>query len=187
MKNRIFLSVLLVMGTALVAGCASMHTWPEHERSAENKMLVIQENIGDGLKTGTLSPDQSQEFLTTLKIIRSDYEGLSGKVVPREDWDRLHGRLDVLGADITRAKARTTRVDDPRNGDRIIALQGKIDDGRINKRWPLATEREFQTRLDSIRRDYLRMTEGGRHASYEESADITRRLDALESELNRYR
>lgn len=29
-------------------------------------MVVIQEKIGDGLKTGALTPDQSQRFLTTL-------------------------------------------------------------------------------------------------------------------------
>ena len=47
-----------------------MQTWPDYERSAENKMVVIQENIGDGLKTGALTPDQAQMFLTTLKGIR---------------------------------------------------------------------------------------------------------------------
>ena len=48
-----------------------MQTWPTYERSAENKMVVIQEKIGDGLKTGALSPDQSQMFLSTLKGIRT--------------------------------------------------------------------------------------------------------------------
>jgi hypothetical protein len=35
-------------------------------------------------------------------------------------------------------------------------------------------------------REYLRMTEGGRSITYEERADISRRLDSLETELNRY-
>jgi hypothetical protein len=35
-------------------------------------MVVIQEKIRDGLKTGTLSPDQSQMFLTTLKEILAE-------------------------------------------------------------------------------------------------------------------
>ena len=39
-------------------------------------MVVIQEKIGDGLKTGALTPDQSQMFLTRLKVIRTDYEVL---------------------------------------------------------------------------------------------------------------
>jgi len=187
MKKVIFMTVLMVFGLVLFSGCASVQTWPDYERSAENKMVVIQEKIGDGLKTGALTPDQSQMFLTTLKGIRTDYTELRDRRVYRDEWDRLLGRLDVLGEDINRALARTTRIEEPRNGDRIVALQRRIDDGRINGRLPLTEGREFQSRLDSIRRDYLRMTEGGRYTTYEERADISRRLDSLETDLNRFR
>jgi len=50
-----------------------------------------------------------------------------------------------------------------------------------------AEGRDYQSRLDSIRSDYLRMTEGGRYATNEERTDISRRLDSLETDLNRYR
>ena len=187
MKNTILLTILMVFGLALFSGCASMQTWPDNERSAENKMVVIQEKIGDGLKSGALTPDQSQMFLTTLKGIRTDYATLRDKRVYRDEWDRLHGRLDALGEEINRAQSRTTRIEEPRNGDRIVALQRRIDDGRISRRWSLSEEREYQARLDSIRRDYLRMTEGGRSTTYEERSDVSRRLDSLETELNRFR
>jgi len=187
MKKLTFLSVLLIIGSALSVGCAAMHTWPDYERSAESKMVVIQENIGDGLKTGALTPDQAQMFLTTLKGIRTDYEALRNKSVYREEWDNLHNRLDVLGEEVRKAQTRPTRIEEPRNGERIIALQGKIDDGRINRRWSLADEREFQSRLDSIRREYFQMTEGGKSTADEERSDISRRLDSLETDINRYR
>ena len=187
MKKAILLTVLMVFGLALFTGCASMQTWPDNERSAENKMVVIQEKIGDGLKTGALTTDQSQMFLTTLKGIRTDYEALRDKRGSREEWNSLHGRLDVLGEEINRALARTTRIEEPRNGDRIVALQKRIDDGRISGRLPQTEGREFQTRLDSIRSDYLRMTEGGRSTTYEERTGISRRLDSLETDLNRFR
>jgi hypothetical protein len=187
MKKAILLTVLMVFGLALFSGCASIQTWPDNQRSAENKMIVIQEKIGDGLKTGALTPDQSQMFLTTLKGIRTDYEALRDRNVSREEWDNLLGRLDALGDEINRALTRTTRIEEPRNGDRIIALQRRIDDGRINKRLPLTEGRDYQSRLDSIRSDYLRMTEGGRSTTYEERAGISRRLDSLETDLNRYR
>ena len=190
MKNAIFLTVLIVFGLALFSGCASMQRWPDYERSAENKMVVIQEKIGDGLKTGALSPDQSQMFLTTLKGIRTDYKELRDRRVYRDEWDSLLGRLDALGDEINRALARPAspaRIEEPRSGDRIVALQRRIDDGRINGRLPLTEGREFQSRLDSIRREYLRMTEGGRSTTYEERADISRRLDSLETDLNRFR
>ncbi len=187
MKKVIFMTVLMVFGLALFSGCATMQTWPDYERNAENKMVVIQEKIGDGLKTGALSPDQSQMFLTTLKGIRTDYTELRDRRVNRDEWDRLLGRLDALGEEINRALARPARIEEPRNGDRIVSLQRRIDDGRINGRLPLTDGREFQARLDSIRRDYLRMTEEGRYTTHEERTDISRRLDSLETELNRFR
>jgi hypothetical protein len=188
MKNAILSTVLLVFVLALVSGCATMpQTWPDYERSAESKMVVIQEKIGDGLTTGALTPDQSQMFLTTLKGIRTDYTKLRDKRVYRDEWDRLNGRLDALGEEINRAYARPARIEEPRNGDRIVAFQRRIDDGRISGRLPQTEGEEFQSRLDSIRRDYLRMTEGGRSTTYEERADISRRLDSLETDLNRFR
>ena len=187
MKKAALSIVLVVLGLGLFWGCASVQTWPDYERSAENKMVVIQEKIGDGLKTGALTPDQSQSFLTKLKVIRTDFGELRDKRVNRDEWDSLLGRLDALGEDINRSLARTTRLEEPRNGDRIVTIQRRIDDGRINWRLPLTAGREFQARLDAIRSDYLRMTEGGRYAAQEERADISRRLDSLETDLNRYR
>lgn len=187
MKKIILLSVLVVFGLAFFTGCATTQTWPDYERNAENKMVVIQEKIGEGLKTNALTPDQSQMFLTTLKGIRTDYTELRDRSVYRDEWDRLIGRLDTLGEEINRALARSPRVEEPRSGDRIVTFQRRIDDGRVSGRLPQSEGREFQSRLDSIRREYLRMTEGGRYASQEERTDISRRLDSLETDLNRYR
>jgi hypothetical protein len=194
MKNASLLTVLMVFVVALFSGCATMpQTWPDYARSAENKLVVIQERIGDGLKTNALSPDQSQMFLTTLKGIRTDYEVLRDKRVYRDEWDNLNVRLDALAEEINRSLVRPARIEEPRrieaprNGDRIVTLQRIIDDGRSSGRLPLTEGREYQTRLDSIRRDYLRMTEGGRYTTNEERADISRRLDSLDTDLNRYR
>ena len=131
-RKVIFMTVLMVFGLALFSGCATTQTWPDYERNAENKMVVIQEKIGDGLKTGALTPDQSQMFLTTLKGIRTNYTELRDKRVDRSEWETLLRRLDVLGDEINRALDRTTRIEEPRNGDRIVLLQGRIDDGRTN-------------------------------------------------------
>lgn len=187
MKNLTLLAFAVIFGSVLSSGCVSLQTWPDSERSAESKMVVIQENIGDGLKTGALSADQAQMYLTTLKVIRTDYELLRDRRVSREEWNTLHARLDVLGNEINRAISRTTRIDEPRNGDRIVALQGRINDGRISGRLPVTEGSEFQSRLDSIRREYLRMTEGGKYSTHEERVDISRRLDFLEKDLDRYR
>jgi hypothetical protein len=187
MKKAVLLTVLMVFGAALFAGCATTQTWPDYERNAENKMVVIQEKIGDGLKTNALSPDQSQVFLTTLKGIRTDYTELRDRRVYRDEWDRLHARLDALGEEINRGLDRPARYEEPRNADRIVSLQERIDDGRRYGRLPLAEARELQSRLDSIRREYMRMTEDGRYSTHEERTDIARRLDLLEADLNRFR
>ncbi len=188
MKKNVFITMLILFGLALFSGCAPMmHTWPDQERSAENKIIVIQEEIGDGLKTSALSLDQSQMFLTALQVIRTDYIELRDKIVYQEEWDSLHRRLDMLGEDINRALTRTIKIEDPRNGDTIVTLQRRIDDGRISRRLPQTEEREFQARLDSIRREYLRVTEGGRPATYEERADISRRLESLAMDIDRFR
>lgn len=188
MRNGILASVLMVSVFALLSGCATMpQTWPDYERSAENKMVVIQEKIGDGLRTNAISPDQSQSYLTTLKGIRTDYTALRDKRVYRDEWDRLNARLDALSEDVNRGYARPARVEAPRNGDRIVSLQRRIDDGRASRRLPSAEAQDSQSRLDSIRREYMSMTDGGRNSSYEEGTDISRRLDSLESDLNRYR
>jgi hypothetical protein len=191
MKKAVLLTVVMAFGLALFSGCATMpQRWPDQERSAENKMVVIQEKIGDGLKTNALTPDQSQMYLTTLKGIRTDYTALRDKEVSRDEWDRLNGRLDALDGEVSRAMTRPAspaRIESPTNGDRIVALQKRIDDGRTSGRLTPAEGREYQARLDSIRSDYLRMTEGGRYATNEERTDISRRLDSLETDLNRYR
>ena len=186
MKKVIFMTVLLVVGLALFSGCATTQTWPDYERSAEQDGGNSGES-GDGLKTGALSPDQSQMFLTTLKGIRTDYTELRDRRVYRDEWDRLHGRLDALGAEINRAHDRPATYEEPRNADRIVSLQERIDDGRRSGRLPLTEGREFQSRLDSIRREYMRMTEDGRYSTHEERTDISRRLDSLETDLNRFR
>lgn len=186
-QKAILSTVLMIFGLALFSGCATMQTWPDYERNAENKMVVIQEKIGDGLKTGALSPDQSQMFLTTLKGIRIDYEDLRDRRVYRNEWQSLMGRLDALENEINRALNRPVRIEEPMNAERIVSLQRSIDDGRHNGRLPQTEAREFQSRLDSIRRDYMRMTEGGRYSTHEERTGISRRIDSLATDLNRFR
>jgi hypothetical protein len=45
----------------------------------------------------------------------------------------------------------------------------------------------MKSSMKAIRREYLRMTEGGKYSTHEERVDISRRLDLLERDLDRYR
>ena len=205
MKKLALLTVLMGLVLAMFSGCASMQTSSVYERSAEDKMILIQEKIEDGVKAGALTPDQSQTYLATLKDIRTDYTGLRGKSVSREERNSLQGRLDALGEVIDRALPRTKKsekttesfgerfgswiewlflsdkIEKPTRGNRIITLQRRIDDERSSGRISLAEGSEFQARLDYARSEYLRMMEG---AAYGEREVISRLLDSLEADLN---
>jgi hypothetical protein len=133
---------------------------------------------------------------------------MRGKSVSSEERNGLEGRLDVLGDVINRALAppekakapkdsfwervgrevgvlpRTGKIKEPTPGDRIITFQRRIDDGRNSGAFSLAQGSEFQTKLDYIRSEYLRMMEGGRSATIDEKAVISRLLDSLDTDLN---
>ncbi len=104
MKKLVMLTGMVVIAAAFLAGCIGPKPWPDYKRTAESKIVVIQEKIGDGLKTGSLSADQSQMFLTTLKGIRTDDLTLRDKPVAQSEWLDLHARLDALDAEIDRGQ-----------------------------------------------------------------------------------
>jgi hypothetical protein len=191
MKRPLFLTAFIDLVLVMFSGCASLHSWPNYERSAESKMVVIQENIGDGLKSNALSPDQSQMFLKSLKVVRTDYVELRDKKVDRDKWEALNKRLDVLSEEMDKVFAQTAKIEgpktEPRNGERIGALQRTIDDGTYTRRFPATDAREFQALLDSIRQEYLRMVEGNTPITLADRDAITRRLDALATDVNRTR
>jgi len=184
MKKLLFVSLVPVI-VVILAQCASMpEKWPTHERMAEDRMLVIQRRIGDGLKTGALTPNQAQVLLAKLEDIRRDYSLLRDRPSSRDEWERLLNRLDVLENETDRALAHPTRIETMRVEDRIITLQRRIDHGRVTGRLTRAQGREFQLRLDAIRSDFFRLTED-RFFTQEEREDISRRLDLLERDLSR--
>jgi hypothetical protein len=133
---------------------------------------------------------------------------LRGKSVSREERNSLQGRVDVLGDVVNRALApaknneepkdsfwervgrdvgvlpRTEKIKEPTMGDRIIALQRRIDAGRNSGAFSLRQGSEFQSVLDYVRSEYLRMMKGGRSATIQEREVISRLLNSLERDLN---
>lgn len=185
--NKMRLLGIVPLAVVILAQCAAgPQRWPEYERRAEDRMMVLQEKIGEGLKTNALPPALAQDHLAKLEDIRRDYRVLRDKMALREEWDSFFRRLDLFEAEVNKDLGRPARMELPRVEDRIISLQRRIDDGRSTGRLTSADARDFQARLDAIRSDYSRMMEG-RPITYEERADILRRLDLLETDLNRFR
>ncbi len=185
MKKLLFVSLFLVM-VVILAQCATMpQRWPDYERRVEDRMMALQARIGDGLKTGVLTPNQGQIFLAGLEEIRRDYNILRDRLSTREEWERLLMRLDTLENEVNRALTYPPRIDETRIEDRIISIQRRIDEGRISGRLPRREGREFQLRLDGIRSDFLRMV-ADRSLTLERGEEISRRLDLLERDLDRF-
>ena len=84
MKNFALLNVVVIFGFGFLWGCATLRTWPGNERSAEDKMIAIQEQIGERLKSGALASNQSQGYLKELKVVQTDYTELKDKIVYRD-------------------------------------------------------------------------------------------------------
>lgn len=186
MKNTRLLA-LVPIAVLVLAQCAGPQRWPDYERRAESRMVLLQEKIGDGLKTGALGTAEAQTHLARLEDARRDYGSLRDKPASRDEWESFLRRLDALEADVESDLRRPPRVEPmPQIEDRFLTLQRRIDDGRSTGRLTVTEASDFQSRLDLIRRDYLRLMEG-RPLTYESRTDIVRRLDALELDLGRYR
>jgi hypothetical protein len=78
------------------------------------------------------------------------------------------------------------RIEGPMIEDRFVALQRKIDHGKISGRYPGTEGKALQFRLDAIRGEYYQMTKD-RYPTRSEMRDISNRLDLLEKDLNQFR
>lgn len=82
--------------------------------------------------------------------------------------------------------ARPDRFERAAIEDRFVVIQRRIDEYRKMVRLSEEEAGDFQVRLDTIKRDYLRVMEGARFMKYEDT-EISRRLHLLERDLDRYR
>ncbi len=205
MKKLFLMTVFVGLGIVLLSGCTTL---PVYERKSETRMIVIQEKIEDGTNSGTLAPDQSRMYTASLKDIVTDYTRMSGGKISGEDRDRLDGRLDSLARLIDKALTPVKKSDEPEdsfwerfardlgilpstekprpptNGEKIIRLQRKIDDGRSSGAFSLDQAAAFQAKMDYIRKEYLGMMNRDKIPGIDEREVISRLLDSLEADLN---
>jgi len=184
MKKKMFLIVVPVMLAVLIQCVSVPQRWPAYERKTEDRMFTLQQRIGNGLASGELAPNEAQNLLAKLENIRREYTVLREKRTMAEEWDPLLGRLDDLEREVNRVRAQPSRIDETRIEDRMIVLQRRIDEGIMAGRLARVQGREFQLRLDSIRRDFLQRIKD-RPFTPEERAETSSRLDSLERDINR--
>ena len=147
-------------------------------------MFALQQRIGNGLASGELTPNEAQNLLAKLENIRREYTVLRERNTTAEEWDPLLGRLDDLEREVKNVRAQPSRIDETRIEDRMIVLQRRIDEGIMAGRLTRVQGRDFQLRLDSIRRDFLQRIKD-RPFTPEERSETSSRLDSLERDINR--
>jgi len=184
MKKRMLLVVVPLMMAVLVQCVSVPQRWPAYERRTEDRMFALQQKIGTGLASGELNPNEAQNLLAKLENVRGEYMVLRERRTTAEEWDPLLGRLDDLEREVNRVRVQPSRIDETRIEDRMIVLQRRIDEGIVAGRLARVQGREFQLRLDSIRREFLQRIKD-RPFTPEERGEISSRLDSLERDLNR--
>jgi len=73
----------------------------------------------------------------------------------------LEGLKQTLAREVNRVRAQPSRIDETRIEDRMIALQRRLDEGITAGRLTRIQGREFQLRLDAIRREFLQRIKTG--------------------------
>ena len=184
MKKILFLVVVPVMMAVLIHCVSAPQRWPAYERKTEDRMFALQQRIGNGLASGELTPNEAQHLLTKLENIRREYTVLRDRRTTQDEWEPLLGRLDDLEREVNKVRAQPSRIDETRIEDRMIALQRRLDEGITAGRLTRVQGREFQVRLDAIRREFLQRIKD-RPFTPEEKAEISSRLDSLERDINR--
>jgi len=183
-KKILLLAIVLGMMTVLVQCASVSQRWPENERRTEDRMFSLQQEIGNGLGSGELTPNESQNFVAKLDNLRRDYTVLRERTTTQEEWVPLLTKLEDMEKEVKVVRAYPSRIDETRLEDRMIVLQRRIDDGILIGRLPRAQGREFQLRLDDIRREFLQRIKD-RPFTTEEKGETSSRLDLLESDINR--
>ncbi len=186
-KKILLLAIVLGMMTVLVQ-CdliSRSQRWPENERRTEDRMFLLQQSIGNGLGSGELTPNEARNFVTKLDNLRRDYTVLRERKTTQEEWIPLITKLDDLEGEVKRVRAYPSRIDETKLEDWMIVVQRKIDDGILIGKLPRVQGREFQLRLDDIRREFLQRIKD-RPITAEEKGEISRHLDLLESDINNY-
>ncbi len=183
-KKILLVAIGLGMMTVLVQCASVSQRWPENERRTEDRMFLLQQEIGNGLGSGELTPNESQNFVAKLDNLRRDYAVLRERTTTQAEWVPLLTKLEDLEKEVKRVRAYPSRIDETRLEDRMIVLQRRIDDGILIGKLPRVQGREFQLRLDDIRREFLQRIKD-RPFTAEEKGETSSRLDLLESDINR--
>lgn len=154
-KKMLLLVIVLGMMTVLVQCASVSQRWPENERRTEDRMFLLQQEIGKGLGSGELTLDASQEFVVKLDNLRRDYTVLRERKTTQEEWAPLLTKLEDMEKEVKVVLAYPSRIDETKLEDRMIVLQRRLDDGMLIGRLRRVQGRDFQLRLDDIRREFL--------------------------------
>lgn len=183
-KKILPLAVVMGMMTVLVQCASISQRWPENERRTEDRMYLLQQKIGNGLGSGELAPNEAQNFLKKLDNLRRDYTVLRERMTTQEEWTPLLTKLEDMEHEVDEVRAYPSRIDETRLEDRMSMIQRRIDDGMQVGKLQRVQGREFQLRLDDIRREFLQRIKD-RPITSVEKGETSSRIETLESDISR--
>jgi hypothetical protein len=190
MIKAIMTTALMVFGVVLISGCAtlSIQKWPDDEKNVEAMIVTISQQVGEGLRTGAFTINQSQMFLRQLGGMRRESAELSSKNVMHAHWNDLHKRLDSVEEAVNNAFAQSGKVDeDSRSAVRVVKLQQDLDNAIKEERLSQAESTNFQSRLDEARKEYIKITvDDGTPITLDEKRRLSSKLDSITTDLNKF-
>ncbi|MFO7559550.1 MAG: hypothetical protein R6X10_12025 [Desulfobacterales bacterium] len=193
MKKILLLVIIPVFMVVLIQCITAPQKW-----RAEDRMFAFQQRIGNGLASGELTAIEAQNLLAKLEITRRDYTVLRERMAMQEEWEPFLRRLDDLereagrvsvqpsrvdGQRVEEQKVDGQRVDEKRIEDRMIALQKKLDEVITAGILTGDQGREYQLKLDVIRKVVLQRVKD-RPITQAEKTEISSYLDSLEKDIS---
>lgn len=136
------------------------------------------------IKITANSGNEAQNFLKKLDNLRRDYTVLRERMTTQEEWTPLLTKLEDMEHEVDEVRAYPSRIDETRLEDRMSMIQRRIDDGIQVGKLQRVQGREFQLRLDDIRREFLQRIKD-RPITSVEKGETSGRIETLESDINR--
>jgi flagellar biosynthesis chaperone FliJ len=184
MRKVLFLAISLLF---VVLVDPSLYAGPSEDHISR-RITEIQHRIDEGVRAGTLTPDENKTLQSRLDKVRERFEKAKDKKYGLSDGEvaSINKQLDTLNKDVSKERhdLQTTRTEDQIT-HRMSEMQKRIDTGNRDGSLTGSEAKSLQARLDGIRDHFDRAKKGG--LSEQEIKTVKNKLDALEKEIYKQR
>lgn len=178
---------LVILGVFILGIVPAIHAGPS-EQNISKRITDLQHRIDEGVRAGTLTPEENKNLQSRLDKIRERLDKAKEKRYGLTDAEAtsINKQLDTLSKNVRKEKQdlQTTRAEDQITR-RIYATQKRIETGNRDGSLTGSEAKSLQTRLDGIQRQFDGAKKGG--LSDQEIRAIERSLEALNKDISKER